>query len=191
MNIAIDVQPLYSWHRLRGIGSFTRDLIISLLEKDKNNHYYLINFYGEVPVKDKVGCHINAKELNYYEKAKPYLSEEGSLQSRIFFSDLVCNIVNTFRIDLYLLCTAVDQYDIYRADFFSKVKFVTIVHDLIPLIYARQYLDTEYAYKYLQCLTLYAASDAVLAVSKSAAKDVCRLLGYEKSRTWVIYEGIT
>lgn len=191
MNIAIDVQPLYSWHSTRGIGSYTKDLIMSLLKNDRSNTYYLVNFYSEISTESDIGCYFNMIEINYYKQAKDYLCEVGNPKSRKFFSYIVSELIKDRNIDIYLLCAAVDQFDIYDITYFQNVKLVTIMYDLIPMIFADKYLINDYVFKYYQCLKLYTGSDAILAISNSSAQDTVDFLYYPKERIHTIYGGIS
>ena len=63
MNIAIDVTPLYSGHKDRGIGTYTRMLIDALVKYEGNHSYYFFTRGQKVP---------NNIELIHYPFFDPY-----------------------------------------------------------------------------------------------------------------------
>jgi glycosyltransferase involved in cell wall biosynthesis len=72
-----------------------------------------------------------------------------------------------------------------------RTKYVATLYDLIPLIYADHYLrDPAYRSDYLFALDIVRASDLVLAISESTARDAVRLLHLPPSRVEVIGTGV-
>ncbi len=70
-------------------------------------------------------------------------------------------------------------------------KYVSTLYDLIPLIYADHYLrDPSYRSDYLFALDIVRASDLVLAISESTARDAVSLLHLPPSRIQVIGTGV-
>ena len=49
MKIGIDLRPLYTGSRFRGIGTYTLEVLRELLKLDKENEYHFLNLYGEFP----------------------------------------------------------------------------------------------------------------------------------------------
>ena len=51
MNIAVDVQPVVSESRFRGMGVYSIGLLNALFEQDRQNRYFLYNMYAPVDIK--------------------------------------------------------------------------------------------------------------------------------------------
>lgn len=70
-------------------------------------------------------------------------------------------------------------------------KIVGIVYDLIPLIFAKNYLNKNFVddLKYAISLELIYASDHIFTISKSTKKDICEILKIEQSKVSVIDSG--
>ena len=49
MKIGIDLRPLYTGSRFRGIGTYTLEVLRELLKLDKENEYHFLNLYGAFP----------------------------------------------------------------------------------------------------------------------------------------------
>lgn len=69
---------------------------------------------------------------------------------------------------------------------------VVTAYDLIPLIFADHYLAaTSNRVPYEAHCAMIRAADAVLAISDNTASDVCRLLGVDERRVYVIGSGVS
>lgn len=191
MNIAIDVQPLYSGHSSRGIGNYTVSLLSNLFSIDKLNKYYIINFYGKIPAKEILNGGDNVIELNYFANSKKYLLENATIESKKYFNKCVRKIIKNYQIDIFHITAAVDQFDIYDVSFFSNTKFITTLYDLIPLVFPKNYLaGGTYPEKYRKCLEQYIFADTILADSDSAKKDAITYLGVNNNCIKTIYSGV-
>ena len=69
-----------------------------------------------------------------------------------------------------------------------KIKSVLTVHDLIPLIYKKQYASGIKGYiKFLENRYLISKVDRIITVSETSKKDIVRLLKVDEKRISVIY----
>lgn len=189
-HILIDMQTMYTAHATRGIGTLVLNMVRSLVEIDKDNKYYLLNFYGNVPAKFKIGGGSNVVQLNYYEKVKEYLYENTDTKKKKFFDRLVQKILEDHQIDIVLLGTVVDYYNIYSCDCFKTVKLVTVAHDLIPLVFGKQYMSNAYtAFRHYQWYEQFLYSDFILSNSEYTKCDMIKYLEVDADRFAVIYGG--
>jgi len=191
MNIAIDVQPLYSTHNTRGIGKYTFYLLRNIFSLDKKNNYYIINHYGETSAKDRLDGGKNVTELNFYSGSKQFLVEDATPESRLYFKRITKKIIEEYNIDIFHITAVVDQFDVYESSFFKKTKLISTIYDLIPLIFAEHYLaGGTYPRKYCKCLEQYLFSDMIFSDSESAKEDANFYLKADKNRIKTIYSGV-
>lgn len=192
MNIAIDVQPMYSRSRNRGIGRFAESLLKSLFLLDEVNNYYLINYYGESDAVKRTAAGKNVRELNYYKESAPYLVEVENSDSRQFFFQKTNEIICKYDIDVFHILSPLDQYKVYESNFFSRTKLITTLYDLIPLIFPDLYLkDLNGAINYAHDLEQYVMSDYVVSDSNSAKLDAVKCIGLDEERCAAIYAGVS
>lgn len=191
-NIALDLQALYSMHSSRGIGNYVRGLFNGILEMDQLNEYYLVNFYGEVPAECKLVGGSNVHALNFYEQVKEYLLAGESKERDSFFERQIKWIIEEYAVDIWLVGAVVDPYNIYRASYFNIVKFVTVAHDVIPILFGKAYLkDYLSAKAYVQWFKQYIYSDYIFCNSETTKQDLIKVLGVNAKRTKTVYAGVS
>lgn len=190
-NIAIDLQPLYSFHSARGIGRYVFNIINSIIRTDHINNYYLINFYGEVPAELKLSGE-RVTGLDLYDDTKAWLHKERSEQRRAVYKKYVRAVIEQYSIDFFLIGAVVDPFFIYEKEDFHDVKFMSIAHDLIPLIYGKTYLkDTQIAKAYFKWFEQYLYSDYIFTNSETTKKDLIDILATEEHRMLSVYAGVS
>lgn len=191
MNIAIDVQPLYSTHMNRGIGNYVKCQLKNIFQLDKVNKYFLINHYGPAMTKEVLMYGDNVIELNFYDKSKNYLTEYGCAEISDYFRIATAEIIEKYCIDLFHITAAVDQFEVYDPKWFKDTKIIVNLYDLIPLIFSKHYLCAgEYPIKYSKCLDIYLYADLILTDSQSAKNDALQYIKIAEKRVSVIYSGV-
>ncbi|RKJ58743.1 hypothetical protein D7X33_29675, partial [Butyricicoccus sp. 1XD8-22] len=91
MNIAIDVLAILgSGSKNRGIGNYTTSQLKALFKQDKENRYFLLNFYEDVNLKEILGYSDNVTE-HYF-----YLGKDGFIGKSDEFQALLGGIVKRF-----------------------------------------------------------------------------------------------
>lgn len=192
MNIAIDVQPMYSYSRGRGIGRYAENLVSAIFSLDKENTYYLVNFYGEPDAKERTHGGRNVFELNLFEESKAYLGHTETPAAKEYFRSKIQKIIDNNKIDIFHVLSSVDEHDIYDADYFDDVKFIATLYDMIPLVYPDKYLSVyTSAERYAKCIEQYVLADFVVSDSNSAKMDAVKYIGMEEERGTSIYAGVS
>lgn len=189
-NVAVDMMTLYTLHAARGIGVYILNILRSMVRLDTVNRYYLLNFYGEVPAKWKIGGGENVVGLDRYETVKDWLYPGTDRKKKAYFQELVQTIIRENEIDIVLLGAVVDYYNIYTPECFRDAKAVTFTHDLIPLVFSKQYLSDPYnAFRHYQWYQQFLWSDYILSNSAYTKQDMVKYLKVDADRFSVIYGG--
>lgn len=189
-HILVDMQPMYTAHASRGIGTLYRNVIKCLVKLDENSTYYLLNLYGEIPAELKIGGGDNIRGLDLYEDVKEYIYEGTDERKKAYFDAFIQSVIQEYDIDICLIGAVVDYYNIYSPESFGNAKLVTVAHDLIPMIYGDRYLtEAAAAFRHYQWFGQYLYSDYILSNSLTTKNDLVHYLGVEEGRISVIYGG--
>lgn len=179
LNICIDIRSLETGSRHRGYGYYVRNLVQSVLEIDNKNHYSFI-VYG----KD------NPLYKNITEKGFPiFVTNKPRIKPRLWWiydQVKLPSLIRRINPDIYI---SPDTNLPWLTSVSKKIKTVVAVHDLIPLVLAREYrlpIDRKLDFD----LKMIAAkrADAVLTISKYSAKDIEKHLKVPAKRIKYIYE---
>lgn len=180
MRIGIDARPLQiSWHKVRGLGRYTQNLIKSLLEIDNKNEYFLFvdkSLPLNLPLPmNKVNL-MSSKLINRFHRPKT-LRKELFLPAESLFRN----------IDIFHFTTHLD------APFWHPCKTVVTVHDLIPLVFPREYigyLTYEKRFHLKQQELAVRRADMVITISHTSKRDVIKYYGIKHKKIVVINEGV-
>jgi len=176
MRIGIDIISLQNNSQNRGIGTFTRCLIKSILTIDRENEYVFFVF-GNRPlpplVKEELFKDIRIRKVIPLRKRFSWLSGQF-----LFPLAIKEEKVDIFHSPEYILPA------------FSKCKKIITIHDFINSdykIYRKRSNFIRKTYFYLKNETLKRA-DKIIAVSEYTKKKIMEFLGIEEERIKVIYE---
>jgi len=191
LRVGIDARPLQNHHKYRGVGHFLYNSLEALSRLDNNNHYtlYLLNdSRDDLPPL--------APGFDYKIKIVP----PARLGARGILDNLRPRTSMTWAsgIDIFF------QPDISQGLPFNPPRRITVLYDLIPLIFKNRYFPpwhvslsrrTYSANKkalitrlvYRQQLSLYKRSSKILAISEATRKDTINLLGIPKSLIDVVH----
>jgi len=197
MNIAVDMQPLLTDSKKRGMGIYVRGLLEEIFKQDTQNKYYLLNLYGQWEYEPdslpknvfytplymgKDNCLLVKKHYNldaYEEKHKELI---GAVYRRF---------IRKNKIDVFIIPAPFDVYSCYEKEWFDETTTVMVVHDLIPLIFKDQYLAKKGTLKwYMGILQCVRSSDLLLANSMDTKNSFVECAGVEAGRVEVIYAGV-
>lgn len=168
MKIGIDMLPLKTYSFCRGIGKYTHNLIMKLLEIDEKNIYYLYNVPHEL-------SETFAKYNSFVSYKKPIVSELNQL-------------------DIFLTTSIIELE--YRMNFtFSDLKCKTalIFYDLIPVIFWNNYLagaSDDFLKFYFKKLAYVNQYDIIFSISKTTKDDLINLLEIPDDKIKTIYGGV-
>ncbi|MEW5806016.1 MAG: glycosyltransferase family 1 protein [Acidobacteriota bacterium] len=173
MKIGIDVRVLQSESGSRGIGVYTRNLILSLLQIDRENEYIFFAF-----------SQIGFKDLPDEMRRRAVLLKRPA-KNIIFWDQLLWYpALKKWEIDLF-------HTPFYAAPVLvpSGVAVVQTVHDLIPVIFKRS-TSRKNRLVFRTNFSLLRFVDRIIAVSSNTKADIIRILGIPGEKIEVIHNGV-
>lgn len=193
MKIGVDLRPLYTGSKYRGVGFYTREMFKELLKLDTENEYHFLNLYGGFP--DDIVLDERCFVHSYYEGPMvadcgeknlfrvPELDEVREAQVKHF--------LRHSGIDLMLFTSPNEYGNPFRPEWFSSVKTASIMYDVIPLAFPDQCLfDPRYKADYEASLEFVKGLDLLLAISEFTREDTAKHLKIPKDKIEVISSGI-
>ncbi|SIQ81196.1 Glycosyltransferase involved in cell wall bisynthesis [Paenibacillus sp. RU4T] len=190
MNIAIDVLAILGkGSKNRGIGNYTTSQLKKMFELDKENNYYLINFYEEKNLKELLSFSSNVKELYFYTSDINQIRNEENF--KIVLKDIIQKIILDYSIDVFYVTSPFDGTMIYEHEWFKGTKTVVTLYDIIPYIFQGKYLtDKFFKNEYMKCLEELTKYDKILSISQSAKDDLITHFNVDEETVDVIYAGV-
>lgn len=193
MNIAIDIQPVASPSKNRGMGIYTYNLLKEIFKVDNKNTYYLFNCCGEC-IFDHEELPENVHYFSFYPGKDRFLVQKHKVWQNDY-SQLLEGLYKSFikknNIDIFIITSLFDQYICYSREWFLDVPVAVIAYDLIPLIFKEQYLYDKNAEKwYMDAVSFLEKADHLLAISESVRDDLIKYLNIDSARITTIYSGV-
>lgn len=171
MKIGLDVSPLVTGHRFRGIGSYVKNLCRSLIGPETSHLYYL--YHG-------------AGSLNFLTPGKVTIHRTVTEKKSILQLALEDRIEVLHITDFYHpLYTVPDLVKLKR----RGVKLVVSVADAIPLRFPDIY-PAEKRFLEKNLTPLLSLSNSVLAISRASAEDFINFFLLPPSRVLVTHLGV-
>ncbi len=176
MRIGIDIRSLQNDSQSRGIGTYTRCLLKSILSMDHENEYVFFAFRNQpLPdvLKDGVFRKVRVHKVTSRRKRFVWLSGQAFFPSAI----------SRERLDVF-------HSPEYIVPVFSKAKKVITVHDFINsdfALYRKRSVALRRGYFYLKDKTLRYA-DGIIAISEYTKKKIMEFTGIKETKIKVIYE---
>jgi glycosyltransferase involved in cell wall biosynthesis len=169
MKIGIDLLPLQSDPKRRGISNFAYNTIKELLALDQSNEYTFFN----------------AKDVNVE------FIEEHSHSAQIIKEEITPE--RSANLDLFIFTSFFDFEKKFVDPSSLKCKVVIIVYDIIPVVLWESYIEffpSKVKYEYFRRLALIRECDKILTISQAVKKDLIELLEMPENSIDVIYAGI-
>ncbi len=176
MRIGLDAKRAFL--NQTGLGNYSRNIILSLIEHYPQNEYFLFtpkvvesNFYQQIKV------------LNNVKVITP------SMRAFSFYwrSCKISSLINKLQLDVYHGLSNELPYNIKKA----KSKKLVTIHDLIPFkedVFRNPIEDYFYKSKmYSSCKN----ADTVVAISKATKEDVVHYLRIDHKKIVVAYQPVT
>lgn len=168
MRIGIDVSALVK--EAAGIGQYIIQLTNRILSFDEENQYFLFT-YDDLKV-----------SLNLTPRAQ-IVSYGGPKKKQLNFLLKLPGILRSYKIDLFIGTRH------YLPPFNRSIKYLAIVHDLIPL-YMPELFTKEHKLRFKLFTDICKhQADAIVAVSNATKKDVIQYMHFPEEKIKVIYEG--
>ena len=201
MRIIIDLQSCQSLgNSSRGIGRYSRSLIKALIRNYSQDHFILI---ANSLLKDIKAEFID--EISQHNSNVSYLKWSGigpscfSDASNSIRFELAKNIrsycFSKLHADIILITSFFDGHNdnsVLPIDFnYSLPPVFCVIHDLIPLINPKDYLDKNISYKnfYLKMINEICHLDFFLTNSNSTAIELSQNLPIDEKKVFNIYSG--
>lgn len=216
MRILIDATPLQTGHRLRGVGTYTRELLRALLRLDQVNEYRLIvHPGGRHDARGSAGRpalsldqvkHAPLRRPDDQESELDELLETlpanaslvtlpkpswGRLTGFVTHQVLLPALLDRSRADVFHSPGFVAAFSVPGAPWHVPMPLVITLHDFIPLHVPQLSLHRPLnRWWYRWQLHLARRADRLICVSEATRQDAIRFLGVAPQRCVVIPEGV-
>ncbi|MGK9368117.1 glycosyltransferase family 4 protein [Melioribacter sp. Ez-97] len=171
MKIAFDCRVLNKG--LTGTGRFLQNILAKLPEIDKNNEYYLFT----------------TKDLNvdtdYYRIIKRNFRFPYKIFSPFWMNLVIPKMLEEYKIEIFISPNI--NLPFYKID---NVRYVTVIHDVIPFIYKEYYSLSYRTYLKIVVPRALKVADKVLTVSEHSKKDIERLFDFPSHKIDVTYNTV-
>jgi|GEM_PF-772949 len=187
MNIAFDSLAI-NFSRTRGIGKYTYSQILSIIQLEPNNKYYIFDPYNNYELNESF-FNVNIEIVHFYFGENAFVIEENTLP---VFGDVVKRFIKDYKIDIFYITNPVltGYKCVYHKDYFLNTKVAITLYDLIPYVMRNHYLnDVHTLDQYMKCLDQYKWADIVLSISNSAKEDLMKITGSDGKNVHVIGGG--
>lgn len=185
MRIAVDLRSLSTEASRRGMGKYTQQQLEAVLRVDTKNQYIGVLHYGLdrgldlTYLRSRPNFRFVAINLDI-----DYLSKILTISDQFRYIDTLNDLLSAHRIDVFHHTT---PFISPNARYVSGVATVSTLYDLIPLIYASDYLDNEQVRceYFEQTQTIHESH--VIAISNSTKRDLISYLDFPESAISVAY----
>lgn len=173
MRIGIDVSPIIYG---TGVSNYTKYLVSSLLEIDKENKYILFG-----------------SSLRRYDELKRRSNAFPDAEHRLYHIPPTALDIFWNRFHILPIELLVGQTDIFHASDWTqppsqRAKLITTIHDLSPLVLWKMTNPKIVAAHRQRLYWVRREIDKVIAVSQATKKDIMHYLGIPEEKIKVIYE---
>ena len=173
MRIGIDLRPLQSGHRFRGIGTYTRQLIEHIAKVDQRNNYI---FFLD---KGKISPGFSLVDNFKYKLAYFPVSGDSSFSRRFYQQAVVPYFIRREKVDIM-------HFTDFDIPYFKPAKSVVTVHDLIPFKFPQFYPSASSIYRFKKYAIRY--YDKILVYSNIPTKyDLMHYLKVAEEKIEVIH----
>ena len=193
MRIAFDsIGILGKGSRNRGIGNYSLNFFVTMIEEFKENKYFFLNLLDDsFSILDHMDSDVdNLTEIVLYFGMDGGLLNDNDLKH--VFGELVKKFIHENNIDLFFISSPMDGTTVtYEKDWFDECKTIAIVYDIIPYIMKSHYLSDFNTHKmYMERIDMLKWVDRLQVISQSVKDDLISYLGFKEDRISVIWGGI-
>lgn len=188
MNIAFDSTALLApMSKNRGIGNYALAQFKAMLEIDKTNQYFCLNYFDEAVFGNDTEHFKNLKEYSFWGGKDRFLFADRYYQD--IFKDLIRRFIKKNDIDIFYVTSPFDGNTMpYQRDWFGDTQVVATVYDIIPYVMKDHYLSERNTREwYMRCVESAKRFDRYLAISNSVKNDLMRYLNIDGSKIAVIH----
>jgi len=175
MKIGLDAKRAFL--NYTGLGNYSRNVILSLLENYPDNEYYLFT--------PDPGFHPFLDEIRKHKNVFVIMPKSKSFSSR-WRSYGITHLVNKLNLDVYHGLSNELPFNIKK----TKVKKIVTIHDLIPFKddTFRNVFDDFFARRKMRAACKNA--DIITAISEETKKDIIGLFGTSETKIKVVYQPV-
>ncbi len=182
VRVAIDVTPLQTGHRFRGVGTYVFNLVSQYIAWDKQNQYYLFAYPSALAFAFQLPSNLQVIRLT-----KPPL---GPLSALITHQFLLPVLLGSLDVDVFHSPFVSLDISVPGIPAWQPVKTIVTLHDLIPLLYPNELLKKSHKqWFYRWQLGVAKRSAHILCDSESSRRDILQMLGCKPEQVTVVHLG--
>lgn len=188
MNIAFDATAILgSLSKNRGIGNYALSQFRKMIERDRVNQYFFLNFLEGFDLGELVDHAENLHKFYFYTGEDNYLLKNPSFTAVI--GDIIQNFIDEHQIDVFYITSPFEgNYVLYQKEWFAHTKVVATVYDIIPYVMKEHYLTNAAGYQaYMHRVEILRWVDRCLVISNSVKNDLQQHLQFDPNKIDVIY----
>ncbi len=171
----------------RGIGNYALSQFRTVIDRDKNNQYFFLNFFEEFNLSHLVNHAENLHEFYFYIGKDDYLVKNARFSDII--GDIVHNFIQEHQIDVFYVTSPFEwNFFVYQKEWFTGTKVVATVYDIIPYVMQEHYLTSASVYQaYMDRVEMLRWMDRCLVISQSVKDDMVNHLQFNPDKIDVIF----
>ena len=191
MNIAFDATAILGpMSKNRGIGNYALSQFKTMMELDKINHYYFLNFFEEFTFKMGGFENKNLKEFYFDCGIDRFLACNKDYEEII--GDIIQKFIKENEIDVFYITSPFDGHIFtYKKEWFEGVNVVATIYDIIPYVMKDTYLSDNKSYEwYMGCAANLKWINRLLVISGSVKNDLIKYLCLDEKKIDIIYGAV-
>jgi glycosyltransferase involved in cell wall biosynthesis len=170
----------------RGIGNYSIGQLKALFSLDKDNRYFLLNFYEDICLRDILNYGDNVQEYYFYSGHNLFLLRNPAYTG--IAGNIIRNFINEHGIELYYITSPFDGHFLYNSEWLENTRYMVTVYDIIPYVFKGHYFPSPGSMKwYKQALDFALNADAILVISDSVKNDLVKYARAKPEKLRVIY----
>ena len=185
MKIGIDVRPLLSSTKNRGIGYYTANVLAEIIAQKDTNYQFVLYKTKTGNLSDKLKLRESDR---FYGIPTLFHPRRGIRRFDPILSPFWSRALKVTQPDLLHLTSF---FEVYYLSLPSHVKTVVTLHDLIPILFEKWCFDNELAKQwYWSRLEQIKRCSKIITISSSAKKDIIKILEVPEEKVVVVYGGL-
>ena len=192
MNIAFDAAAIFGpMSKNRGIGNYAVDQFKTMIQRDTENRYFLLNFFEDVNMADWLPESENFSAHYFYCGEDNFLLRNPDYQELI--GDIIKKFNKEYNIDVFYITSPFESNNVkYKKEWLEGVNVVATVYDIIPYVFKDRYLADQNAYEwYMSCIEMLKWMDKLYVISNSVKDDMIKYLDFDSDKIDVIYGAVS
>ncbi|MDE5860679.1 MAG: glycosyltransferase family 4 protein, partial [Ruminococcus sp.] len=191
MNIAFDSIAILGYmSRNRGIGNYALSQFSGMVNRDGKNKYFFLNMIDRNFSLSPMITNDNFTE-DFIDTGK----NNVLLRSEIY-SDIIGNVIKRYirenNIDIFYITSPFEHSFIqYKKEWFTGVKVIATVYDIIPYVMKEKYLSDKNTYDwYMKCVDNLRWADRLFVISDSVKNDLVNYLQFSPENIHIIWGAV-